>query len=223
MATSAEVDWRLGAAAVAAAVDVPAALVIIGTPVTEDDPVRPRMAAIVELSAADRLTLEQARDLVLAVRQAYGVVLVAAPAGPLVPVGSPDWALADLVAALGAAALVVTGPGPDAVNHTTLALGALAGHGISASVITVGAGDDFDEAALPVTPIGRVPADHPADFAGAAGWFHPALVAAAEPALPEKPTVSGRTFVLGLLGIFVLLVVLVCGVAWLGASPGHPS
>ncbi|GAA4607160.1 hypothetical protein GCM10023107_80000 [Actinoplanes octamycinicus] len=221
MATGANVDWRTGAAAVAAAVEVPVALVVAGAVVTEDDPVRPRVAGIVELSEVDRLTLEQARDLVLAVRRAYGAVLLAAPAGLLVPLGSGDWTFADLGAAVGASAVVVTGPGPDAVNHTTLALGALAGHGLSASVITIGS--DVDEAALPVTPVGRIPADPPADFAGAAEWFHPALTTpepADPPVLAKAPAVSGRKFVLGLLGIFVFLVLLVCGVAWLGSSPG---
>jgi cell wall assembly regulator SMI1 len=118
--------------------------------------------------------------------------------------------------------VVVTGPGPDAVNHTTLALGALAGHGIAASVVTVG---EVDEAALPVTPAGRIPAGRPADFAGAADWLDPILLASAEPTPPSGPapaaagrTVSGRRLVLGLLAVFVVMVAVVCGLAWHGRT-----
>jgi cell wall assembly regulator SMI1 len=220
MATSAEVDWRIAAAAVAAAAEVPVAIVVVGATVADDDPVRPHVAGVVDLPGADQLGLEQARDLVLAVRRAFGAVLVAAPAGLLVTLGRDDWRLADLAAAVGAAALVVTGPGPDAVNHTTLTLGALAGHGISASVITLG--DGLDEAALPVTPIGRIPADRPDDLAGAAEWFHPALLVTAAPAEPPilagRPAVSGRKFVLVVLAVFAVMIFLACGAGWLGMS-----
>jgi cell wall assembly regulator SMI1 len=226
-ATSADVDWRIAAAALAAAAEVPVAAVVVGaapetvaaTSAAPDDPVRPHLAGLLELPAAGRLTLGQARDLMRAMTRAYGLVLIAAPAGLLVPLGRDDWTLADLAAAVGAPAVVVTGPGPDAVNHTTLALGALAGHGIAASVVTIG---EVDEAALPVTPAGRIPAS-PDGFAGAAEWLDPLLraTAAAPPApapAPDagRPVADGKRVVLGLLAVFVVLVAVVCGLAWWG-------
>jgi cell wall assembly regulator SMI1 len=222
-ATSAGVDWRVAAAAVAAAAEVSVAAVVVGASVADDDPLRPYLAGLLELPVVDRLGLEQARDLVRAVGRAYDLVLVGAAAGLLVPVGRDDWTLADLASATGAPAVVVTGPGPDAVNHTTLALGALAGHGIAASVVTVGA---VDEEALPVTPAGRIPAA-PDDFAGAAGWLDPILratsVPASVPPLPAGKTVNGKRLVLGLLAVFVVMIVLVCGMAWLNRTPQAES
>ncbi|GAA2692347.1 SMI1/KNR4 family protein [Actinoplanes palleronii] len=258
MATSADVDWRIAAGAVAAAAEVPVAVVVIGVVVGADDPVRPHAAGLLELTDAGRLSLARARELVLAVRRAYGMVLVAAPAGMLVPIGEDGWHLADLTAAVGGSALVVTGPGPDSVNHVALALGALAGHGISGSVITIGvppapdpgaagagqsapgaaAADatgagradpgaaDFTEAGLPVTPIGRIPAERPGGLAGAAAWFHPVLRAAPDPGpdaaalRAQRPPVDGRKVVLALLAVFAVLVLLVCGMAWAGAGGG---
>jgi cell wall assembly regulator SMI1 len=252
-ATSAGVDWRVAVAALAAVAEVPVAAVVVGAAVADDDPARPHLAGLLELPAADGLTLARAADLVRAVSRAYDLVLVAAPAGLLVPVGRDGWTVADLAAAVGAPAVVVTGPGPDAVNHTTLALGALAGHGIAATVVTIG---EVDEEALPVTPAGRIPADPPADLAGAADWFDPLLRATAVPAPPSdpavtarrpsdpvavarrpsafaaaarrpsdpvvaarRPPVSGKRLVLGLLAVFVVMVALVCGLAWWGR--GH--
>ncbi|GAA2854107.1 hypothetical protein Acy02nite_49610 [Actinoplanes cyaneus] len=227
-ATSTDVDWRTAAAAITAGSETPVAVVIVGT--TTPDPLQGRVAGLV---LVDELSLEDARDLVVAVVKAYPLVLVAAPAGPLVPVGGDGWNLADLTAALGAGALVVTGPGPDSVNHTTLMLGALAGHGISASVITVGATaalapadagagpGGLDETKLPVTPIGRIPADPPADFAGAAAWFDPTLFAAPDPppVLATDRTVSGKKFVsllIAVFAVFIAMVILACGAAWWG-------
>ncbi|BCY10246.1 hypothetical protein L3i22_053340 [Actinoplanes sp. L3-i22] len=213
-ATSAEVDWRVAVAAIAAGAEVPVAVVIVG--VVAPDPLVAHVAGLV---CADRLSLEQARDLVVAVSRAYRLVLLAAPAGLLVPLGDDGWNLADLTAGLGSPALVVAGPGPDALNHTTLAIGALAGHGIAASVITVGVATD--PAGLPVTPIGRIPADHPADFAGAASWFDPALFVPPDPppVLAGRTAVSGRKVVTTLLAgfaIFIAMVLLACGAAWWG-------
>jgi hypothetical protein len=243
-ATSTDVNWRTAAAAITAGSETPAAVVMVGT--TAPDPLQGRVAGLV---LVDELSLEDARDLVVAVVKAYPLVLVAAPAGPLVPVGGDGWNLADLTAALGAGALVVTGPGPDSVNHTTLMLGALAGHGISASIITVGAtagpgladasAEDaagagsiaapapgaglgvLDETKLPVTPIGRIPADPPADFAGAAAWFDPLLFAAPDPppVLATDRTVSGKKFVsllIAVFAVFIAMVILACGAAWWG-------
>lgn len=223
-ATSADVDWRIAVAVLAAAAEVPVAAVVVGAAVAGDDPARPHLAAVLELPAADRLTLGQVRELVRAVSRAHDLVLVAAPAGLLVPLGRDGWTLADLAAALGVPAVIATGPGPDAANHTTLALGALAGHGVAASVVTIGEIGEAGEAALPVTPAGRIPADPPADFAGAAGWLDPILRAtpgpapSAPPAAARRPPVSGRRIVLGLLAVFVVMVVAVCGLAMWGSG-----
>lgn len=221
-ATSADVDWRTAVAAIAAGAEAPVAVVIVGAP--GPDALRAQVDGLV---FTDRLSLERARDLVVAVSRAYPLVLLAAPAGLLVPLGDDGWTLADLTAEVNADALVVTGPGPDSVNHTTLAIGALAGHGISASVITLGAPaedtEGIDEAKLPVTPIGRIPADPPKDFAGAAAWFDPALFVKPEqpPVLTTDRTVSGKRFVtvlISVFAVFIAMILLACGIAWWGGD-----
>ena len=152
----------------------------------------------------------------MALGRAYDLVLVAAPAGLLVPVGD-GWTIADLAVALAAPAVVVTGPG--SLDHTTLALGALDGRGIPASVVTIG---EIDEDTLPVTPAGRIPAAPPDDFAGAADWFDPMLRGTADPppepvAAPfadRRPPVSGRRVVLWGLAIIAAVMVAICGTLW---------
>ncbi|MFF5078107.1 SMI1/KNR4 family protein [Actinoplanes sp. NPDC000266] len=204
-ATSADVDWRLAVKALAAAAEVPVGLVSVGAAVDDDDPARAHLAGVLELPDVSRLSLGQARDLVVAARRAHGLVLVVAPEGLLVPLGAGGWTLADLAEAVRAPAVVVTGAGTDAVNHTTLMLGALAGHGIAAAVVTVGAAD---EEALPVRPAGRL---------GAEEWLDDILVARAA-VKPEPPAVSGRRIVTGLVAVFVVMILLVCGVAWFGRT-----
>ncbi|XVU29923.1 AAA family ATPase [Actinoplanes sp. CA-054009] len=209
--TSADVDWREAVAALAAAAEVPVGLVSVGAAVDSDDPARGRVAGVLELADVSRLGLTPARDLVMAVRRAHGLVLVVAPEGLLVPLGNDGWTLADLAEAVGAPAVVVAGAGTDAVNHTTLMLGALAGHGIAAAVVTVG---DVDEETLPVRPAGRL---------GDGAWLDDVLVARAEmtpePAvLSAKPAVSGRRIVLGLVAVFVVMILLVCAMAWFGRT-----
>ena len=215
--TAAGADARIVLAALAAAAEVPVAAVVLGAAMTAEDPARPYLAGLLELPEAARLTLDQTRAMTAALVRAHDLVLVTAPAGLLVPIGEDGWTLADLAAAAGAPAVVVTGPGPHAANHTTLALGALAGHGIRAAVVTIGAAD---EGALPVSPAGRIPAD-PADFTTAADWLDPILRATTDPTAPSGPapaagrsTVSGKRLVLGLLAVFLVLVALVCGLAW---------
>jgi cell wall assembly regulator SMI1 len=222
-ATSGDVDWRAVASVLAAVAEVPVAMVLVGGRLAADDPMRERVAGVVELAAVDRLSLAQARDLVVAASRAHGLTLVGADAGLLVPMGRDGWSLADLAVAAGAPVVVVTGAGPDAVNHTTLALGALAGHGIIGTVVTVG---DVDEESLPVTPGGRIPAELPDDLAGAPEWLDPALratatPAAATPAAARRDPVSGKQLVLALLAVFLVLVALVCGIAWAGRSPSE--
>lgn len=204
-----------------AVAEVPVAMVLVGGRLAADDPVRERVAGVVELATVDRLSLAQARDLVVAASRAHGLTLVGADAGLLVPLGRDGWSLADLAVAVSAPVIVVTGAGPDAVNHTTLALGALAGHGIAGTVVTIG---DVDEESLPVTPGGRIPAELPDDLAGAPEWLDPALRATADaapttpPVVGRRQLVSGKQLVLALLAVFVVLVALVCSVAWLGRS-----
>lgn len=224
--TSADVDWRVAAAAIAAAAEVPVAAVVVGAAgAGTADPLRAHLSGLAELTAVDGVGLAQARDLVTAMKRTCDLVLVGASAGLLVPVGRDDWTLADLAAAVGAPVIVVTGPGPDAVNHTTLALGALAGRGVVATVVTIG---DVDEAALPVTPSGRIPADRPDDLAGAGDWFEPMLRATAEPgavdpstaspAGSDRRTVSGKRLLAGLLAVFVIMVAAACGLALWGSG-----
>ncbi|WP_433362439.1 SMI1/KNR4 family protein [Actinoplanes sp. CA-142083] len=215
-ATSTGVDWRVAATVLAAAAEVPVAIVVVGGSLAADDPIRDHVAAVLELTAAGELSLERARNMVVTVNWAHGLVLVGADAGLLVPIGRDGWTLADLAAAVNAPAVVVTGPGPDAVNHTTLALGALAGHGIAASVVTIG---EVDEESLPVTPAGRIPAELPDDLAGAAEWLDPVLRATPPPppvTPAAAPASSGKRLVLGLLAVFAAMVLVVCGVAWFG-------
>ncbi|MFI5890137.1 SMI1/KNR4 family protein [Actinoplanes sp. NPDC051513] len=222
-ATSTGVDWRVAATVLAAAAGVPVAVVVVGGRVAGEDPIRGHLAGVLELTAADQLSLEQARNMVVTMGWAHGLVLVGADAGLLVPVGRDGWTLADLAAAVNAPAVVVAGPGPDAVNHTTLALGALAGHGIVAAVVTIG---EVDDQSLPVTPAGRIPAKLPDDLSGAAEWLDPTLRATPAPAppapavvsppAPGRAPVSGKRLVLGLLTVFAVMVLAVCGLAWSG-------
>jgi hypothetical protein len=223
--TSGDVDWHLAAAALAATAEVPVAAVVLGAAVAGDDPMRPFLAGLVELREAGTLNLAHVRELVRILSLAHGLVLVAAPAGLLAPLGDDGWTLADLAAAVAAPAVVVTGAGPDAANHTSLALGALAGHGIAAAVVTIG---EVDEDALPVTPAGRLPAQRPDDFSGAAAWLDPILRVRAgqgpvtgPAALPGRRPVSGTRLVLALIVVFLLMVAAVCTLAWANRGPGQ--
>lgn len=211
VATSTGVDWRTAAGALAAALpEGPVAAVIVGP----GEPLE-RPPGLLRLADAHLIGLERARDLIGAMARAYDLVLVCADAGLLAPVGRDGWTMVDLAVTLAAPAVVVTGPGPDAENHTALALDALSGRGVPAHVVTVG------EVELSVQPVGRIPADPPADFAGAAGWFDRELRMPAPPrplAPPEPHTVSGRRFVLGLFGVFVVMAVVACGLGWFAST-----
>jgi cell wall assembly regulator SMI1 len=208
-AISADADWRLAVAALVAAAPSRVALIDLdpdGTPA-------PGAVTRLEVSDPAELTLAEAARLVRAVADTHGLTLVTAGPGFLMPVGRDGWTFADLAAGTGGTAVVVTGPGPDAVNHTTLALSALAGHGISASVVTIG---EVDDDALPVMPAGRIPAD--ADLAQAADWFEPLFREPAPAEAEPRRTVSGTRLVLGLLGVFLVLVLVVCGMAFFGST-----
>lgn len=205
VATSTGVDWRIAAGALAAAVPEGLVAVVVVGP---GDPPAGGPAGTLHLADAGQVGLERARDLIGAMARAYDLVLVSGDSGLLIPVGRDGWTLVDLAVALGAPAVVVTGSGPDAENHTALALDALTGRGIPARVVTVG------EVELPVEPAGRIPADPPADFAGAAAWFDRLDVPAAPPEPPERPAVDGRRFVMSLVGVFAVMVLLACAMGW---------
>jgi len=223
--TSAGVDWQTAAAALAAAGQVRVAAVAVGPVPPPGDLLLGRVSTWLQVSDGgdDPPSVEDVAGVVATLWETHGLVLVTAVPGLLVPVGAGGWTLADLAAALSAPVVVVTDSGPDAANHTTLALGALAGRGIMAAVITVGATADDEN--LPVTPAGRIPADaadRPDEFtASAPGWLNPILHATrGRPRTttpPEAPppgtTVSGRRVVLALLAIFASAVVAACGLA----------
>ena len=187
--TSGDVDWQLAAAALAAASRSRVAMLVVGEAPAPSPMLAGQVATWLSLrpgDGADLTGVVEVVRLVATLRATHGLVLVAAPPGLLVPLGRDDWTLADLATALPARAVVVTSAGAEASNHTTLTLGALAGHGIPAAVITVGAEDDVDW--LPVTPAGHIPADRPDDFAAAApGWLDPILHATSGRAKTRKP------------------------------------
>jgi cell wall assembly regulator SMI1 len=276
--TSAALDWQLPAAALAAASTVRVAALVLGGRQPPHELLLAGLASYLEAGegAADPLTLDEAAALVRTLARTHGLVLVVGVPGLLVPVGRAGWTLTDLAAAVSAPVVVVTDEGPDSVNHTTLALGALTGRGLAAAVVTVtvtaepvaepvpepvaepvpepvaepvpepvaepgepvaepgapeeGTGDD-GSGGLPVAPAGRIPADaaeRPDEFAAAARrWLNPILHASAgrpkaetpAPRPSERgPTTSGKRAVLLLVGVFVSLTLVVCGVAFCGRT-----
>lgn len=208
--TSAEVDWQPAAAALAAASTVRTAVLVFGAGPPPGEDLREELATWVQ---ADLLSVDEAVALVRTLAATHGLVLVVGAPGLLVPLGREGWTPIQLAVAVGAPVVIVTGPGPDAVNHTTLALGAVAGHGLAAAVITLGELPDD----LPVTPAGRIPGG------AAETWLDPALHASTgrpkadappPPPLPPPATTSGKRVVLLLAGVFVTMSVVVCGLAF---------
>lgn len=201
-ATSAQVRWETAAAALAAAAASRVAVLSLGPPAREPYPLlREHVATHLEIhdGASDPLTLDDVAGLARALARTHGLVLVGADRGLVVPLGRDGWTLINLSWALSAPVVVATGGGPDATNHATLALDALAQRHLPATVVTVGT--DEDPAGLPVTPAGRIPPgaeDDPEGFAAAApGWLHPVLHATGgrlksnpSPTLPD-PSPSG--------------------------------
>lgn len=233
-ATSTNANWEVAAAALcAAAAGRTAVLRIVGpgpghrggddgSPVSADDtdqsgqgedaspgtPLHDTVDTYVEVAAGGGggLPAEDVVGLVQALTRTHGLVLVGGGHGLAVPLGRGGWTLADLAWALPAPVVLLTGSGPDAVNHTTLALEVVAGRGLTASVVAIGPDDELG--ALPVTLAGRIPADaadRPARLrAEAAGWLDPLLHAtrgrpatgsatATVPATTADPTATGRT------------------------------
>ena len=233
--TSAAVDWQPAAAALAAAATVRVAALVFGAGAPPGPPLLGEVATCLQAGdgGADPLSVDEAAALVRTLARTHGLVLVVGVPGLLVPAGRAGWTLMDLAVAVSAPVVVVTGTGPDAANHTTLALGAVAAHGLAARVITVGdaepvpAGDD-GEAGMPVTPAGRIPTgtpEQPAEFAAARTWLDPALHASGgrpksgtapppPPSLPPPATAGGKRVVLLLAGVFISMSLVVCGLAF---------
>ncbi|MER7334717.1 MULTISPECIES: SMI1/KNR4 family protein [unclassified Micromonospora] len=162
---------------------------------------RESLATYVEVHAggAGALRPDDLVGITRALARNHDLVLVSAAHGLLVPLGRDGWTLADLAWALQAPVVVVTDSGADSVNHTTLALDALASRGLPASVIAIGDGDGDDLSGLPVRLAGRIPdgaADQPQRFrAEAAGWLAPLLeatggTAAAAQDAPSRPAAA---------------------------------
>jgi cell wall assembly regulator SMI1/dethiobiotin synthetase len=235
--TAATVDWQPAAAALAAASTVRSAALVLGSAGEPGPLVLGELATCVraEAGGADPLSVDEAAALVRTLARTHGLVLVVGVPGLLVPAGRAGWTPLDLAVAVSAPVVVITGTGPDAANHTTLALGAVAGHGLAATVLTVGAPADGDEFAdgIPVTPAGHIPIELPEapdEFATAARtWIDPVLHASAgrpkadtpPPPAPRPPpaTVGGKRVVLLLAGVFVSMSLVVCGLAFCQPGP----
>ena len=233
--TSAAVEWQPAAGALAAASTVRVAALVFGSEGPPGPLMLGELATCLQAGdgGADPLSLDEAAGLVRTLARTHGLVLVIGVPGLLVPAGGAGWTLMDLAVAVSAPVVVVTGTGPDSANHTTLALGALAGHGLAAAVITVG--DPGQEAeGIPVAPAGRIPAEvpqEPEEFATAAKtWVDPVLHASAgrpkadtppPPPVPAPPpaTASGKRVVLLLAGVFVSMSLVVCGLAFCQPGP----
>jgi cell wall assembly regulator SMI1 len=147
---------------------------------------------VLHLADAEAVGVERARDLIGAMTRAYGLVLISGGTGLLVPLGKDGWTLVDLAVRLPAPVLVAAAPGPDAENHLSLALDALSGRGIPASVVTI----EDDE--VSVKPAGPAPA----------GTQQPILDE------PRAKPVDGRRFVVMLVAVFAVMVLAACGLAY---------
>lgn len=138
--TSTAIGWQLPAAALAAASTARVAALVLGGQDRPDELLINGLATYVEArdGATDPLTIDEAAALVLTLAQTHGLVLVVGVPGLLVPIGRAAWTVMDLAAAVAAPVVVAADAGPDATNHTTLALGALTSRGLAAAVVTVG-------------------------------------------------------------------------------------
>lgn len=205
--TSATGGWAVTTAALAVASSkrrVAVLRIVGGEPDrgAERDLLRASAATYVELVNRDgMLRVDEVVGMTHTLTRTHRLVLIGAVDGLLVPLGHGGWALADLAWALPAPVVVVAGAGPDLVNHTTLALDALASRNILASVVTVGVDDDVT--GLPIRLAGRIPAGAAEDsqrFAAVAPtWLDPLLhgtrgVPAAddEPAVGDEPAADGK-------------------------------
>ncbi|MGI5145341.1 SMI1/KNR4 family protein [Plantactinospora sp. CA-294935] len=185
--TSSTTSWAVATAALCAASTARAAVLRI---VDDDSDVPPaplpdNLASYLEIraGAVDPVRVDDLVGLVGALSRTHGLVLVTGAPGLVVPLGRAGWTLADLAWALGAPVVLVADLGPDAANHTTLALDVLDGRDLTGTVVAVGDGDEL--AGLPVGLAGRIPADaadRPEAFRAAApGWLDPLLHAGRRP------------------------------------------
>ncbi|MDW5329852.1 SMI1/KNR4 family protein [Plantactinospora sp. KLBMP9567] len=190
--TSSTTSWAVATAALCAVSTARAAVLRIvddGSDVPPA-PLRDNLASYLEIraGAVDPVRVDDLVGLVGALSRTHGLVLVTGAPGLVVPLGRAGWTLADLARALGAPVVLVADLGPDAANHTTLALDVLAGRDLTGAVVAVGDGDEL--AGLPVGLAGRIPADAAdraealraeALRAAAPGWLDPLLHAGRRP------------------------------------------
>ena len=202
-----------------------------------DELLRDNLATYVDVyvGGVDPLGVDDLVGVTRALARTHDLILVGTVDGLLVPLGRGNWTLADLAWTLPAPVVVVADSGPDSTNHTTLALEVLAGRGLSASVVAIG---DDDFAGLPVRLAGRIPAgaaDQPERFTTeAADWLDPLLhgvrgvPAAADESTadgaaagstpdgtvtaadPPRSAVTGKRVLIGLLGVFLVSVLVLC-------------
>ncbi|MEO3925993.1 SMI1/KNR4 family protein [Micromonosporaceae bacterium B7E4] len=185
--TSSTTSWAVATAALCAASTARAAVLRIVDDGSDVPPalLRDNLASYLEIraGAVDPVRVDDLVGLVGALSRTHGLVLVTGAPGLVVPLGRAGWTLADLAWALGAPVVLVADLGPDAANHTTLALDVLDGRNLTGTVVAVGDGDEL--AGLPVGLAGRIPADaadRPEAFRAAApGWLDPLLHAGRRP------------------------------------------
>ncbi len=188
--TSATIDWQPAAAALAAASTVRVAALVFGADDRPGELLLGELATFLQAGDAltDPLSVDEAVALVRTLARTHGLVLVVGVPGLLVPLGRAGWTLMDLAVAVSAPVVVVTGTGPDSANHASLALGAVSGHGLAATVITVGGPP------APVAPealAGPAPAAGPETGVGPASEVGPASVAGPETEASPAPE-AGR-------------------------------
>lgn len=155
------------------------------------DPLAPRTAA--RVAGLPELALPAVVAAVRQARDRHEVVLVEGAGGLLVPMGRDGWTVADLAVALRVPAVLVVRAGLGTLNHTALALEALATRSVPAFVV-LGAWPARPEPVhrynlvdLPGELAGVVPDGagtlDPAGFRRAApGWLSAALYGTADPA-----------------------------------------
>jgi cell wall assembly regulator SMI1 len=184
--TSADVDVKAVLEALVAASGDRVAAVLVGPGEAV------KAAGVLHLADAEKIGVERARDLLGSMTRAYDLVLISGGTGLLVPLGLHGWTLVDLAVRLPAPVVMVTGSGPDAENQLALALDALSGRHIPAAVAT------FEDGELSVKRVGAVPAEAQQPI----------------PVPSGTQPVSGKRFVSALAGVFVVMVLAACGLAY---------
>jgi cell wall assembly regulator SMI1 len=194
-ATSADADVKDTVEALVAASGDRVAAVLVGPGETV------AAAGVLHIADAGSVSVERARDLIGAMTRAYDLVLISGGDGLLMPLGRDGWTLVDLAVRLPAPVLMAAAPGPDAENHLSLALDALSGRHIPASVATIEDGE------LSVEPRGPVPVEAQQSI----------------PVYSGARPVSGRRFVVALAGVFAVMVLAACGLAFCNRTEATTS